>query len=605
MARHGITRANRQNELRVQPSEGGAATALPFGEQPGFSDDSKWLAYLIGFSEEQEAKLRKDKKPLHKQLGLMELATGKQLALNGVESFAFSPSGTHIAMRRYAPEPPTGAAAPPAPAASDETIAPGTTLVVRELATGRDTTFGNVSEIAWQDKGPLLAFVVTVEGGVGNSVQFFDTATGTLRALDSSSSTYSGLAWRKDSASLAVLRSQANDTREGPTHVALAWPDLSKQPAPVRELDAATSGLAQDLRVVRFRAPRWSEDGTLLYVGVAPWAAKPARPADAAMSRRVSATSDNPDEMPDVQVWHPKDAIVMARQKVDARRERQRSMLAAWWVDEGRLVRIANAIGEEATPVRRQARALVVDTDAFALDRSIGRVYANAWVVDLKTGGRSESISRLEDRSLQSSPAGRYLLYLKDAHYWTMDLATGRQTNLTAALKTSFVDTDSDDTGPHKPVFGVAGWTRDDGAVLLYDKLDIWELRPDGSGATRLTSGGSASAPPLRATRPGRGSSTARSRSTPRPSACVRRSPATRASRRAPPPLRRSPRWSGSTGAWIGSPGPSRPRAMPTPCRPSPIHPTTSSAVTRWPTRGRCPRPIPSCPSTRGAAPRS
>ena len=106
-----------------------------------------------------------------------------------------------------------------------------------------------------------LAFAITVEGGVGNGVQLYDTATGTLRGLDSSASTYSGLAWRKESASLAVLRSQANDAREGPTHVLLAWQDATRTAAAARELDAAKSGLAGDFRVVRFRAPRWSEDG--------------------------------------------------------------------------------------------------------------------------------------------------------------------------------------------------------------------------------------------------------------------------------------------------------------------------------------------------------
>ena len=136
-------------------------------------------------------------------------------------------------MRRYAPEPPNGGNAGSAALAhvADETIAPGTTLVIRELATGRDTTFGSVSEMAWQDKGSLLAFAVTVEGGVGNGLQLFDSASGTLRVLDSSPSVYTGLAWRKDSAALAALRSQTNDAREGPTHVVLAWPDVTRTPA--------------------------------------------------------------------------------------------------------------------------------------------------------------------------------------------------------------------------------------------------------------------------------------------------------------------------------------------------------------------------------------
>ena len=107
-----------------------------------------------------------------------------------------------------------------------EVIAPGTTLIVRNLATGQDTTFGSVSEIAWQDKGPALAFAITVDGGVGNGLQLFDTTTGVLRTLDSSAHTYSGLAWRKESTSLAALRSAEGTGRDGPTHTLLVWTDV-------------------------------------------------------------------------------------------------------------------------------------------------------------------------------------------------------------------------------------------------------------------------------------------------------------------------------------------------------------------------------------------
>jgi dipeptidyl aminopeptidase/acylaminoacyl peptidase len=355
---------------------------------------------------------------------------------------------------------------------------------VRNLATGLDAAFGSVSEIAWQDKGTALAFAVTIDGGLGNSLRLYDTSTGMLRTLDSSSRTYSGLAWRKESASLAALRSAEGSGREGPNHTLLVWTDAKT--SPVKELEAST--LAADLRVVRFRAPQWSEDGAFVFVGVGPWRAKPS--ADAVdRSRRIVASSTNADELPDVQVWHPKDTIVMPRQKVDARRERERSMLAAWSVADGGLVRIANALGEEATPIKRSSRALVVDTNAFAMERSIGRVYANAWTVDLASGAKSDVAQRIEDRYLQASPGGKYLLYLKGDHYWTVDVASGKQTNITATIATSFVDRESDDTANHKPAFGNAGWTTGDAAVLLYDKLDVWEVKPDGTGAAKLTNG--------------------------------------------------------------------------------------------------------------------
>jgi dipeptidyl aminopeptidase/acylaminoacyl peptidase len=488
---YGITRSNRQNELRVQPSEGGDAIVIPFGERPAFTKDSRWLAYSIGFSEEQEAKLRKEKKPLHRQVGLLELATGKKTTIDGIESFALAPSGTHIALRRYGPEPsPGGAAGGADRAAANETVAPGTPLLIRELATGRDTTFASVSEITWQDDGSLLAFAVTVEGGVGNGIQIFDAATSTVRALDSSSSTYAQLTWRKDSAALAALRSSSADDRLGATHTLLVWPDLAKQPDVTRTLDPSQGArLPPEMRVVRFFRPRWSEDGAFVYVGIAPWLTKPARPREPEMSRRVIATSDNPDELPEVSVWHPKDTTVNAKQKIDASADRRRSMVAVWSLADETLVRVANAIGEEVSPIPHQPHALVVDTNVFAMERSIGRRYANAWIVDAKTGARSGKLDRIEDGYLQASPRGRYLLYLKNDHYWIMDVASGQQRNLTATVATSFVDKESDATVTQKPAFGVAGWTTNDGAVWLYDKLDIWEVKPDGSGATRLTNG--------------------------------------------------------------------------------------------------------------------
>src|ERR1700752_2008206 len=67
---YGIRRADRQDQLRVQSASGGDAGTLAYGEQPAFSDASRWLACLAGVSEEQEAKLKKDKKPIHKSLAL-------------------------------------------------------------------------------------------------------------------------------------------------------------------------------------------------------------------------------------------------------------------------------------------------------------------------------------------------------------------------------------------------------------------------------------------------------------------------------------------------------------------------------------------------------
>lgn len=486
---YGVSRVDGTSELRIQPLPDGKPITIAQGEQAAWSDDSKWLATLVGFSEQEAEKLRKERKPLQRSLRIVELATGQITRVDGIESFTFSPDGAHIAMRRYAPEPAAGSSPAPSGPEADDRGRPGTTLVVRNLATGRDLTFGNVGEMAWHSTGARLAFTINTADGVGNGVQLYDAASGSVQVLDSSTSRYAGLTWRDDSPSLAVLRAARRDEREGVSYTALAWPDVTTPGARV-ELDPTAAGLPADMRVVRFRAPQWSEDGSLLYVGVASWPATPSKDAqNGTRSRRIAASSTNPDELPDVVVWHPTDTTVMAKQKIDARRDRERSMLAAWRVTQGQLVRIADVIGEEASPIRRSSRAVVVDTNKYAMERSIGRVYGDVWTFDIPSGTKQPVATRILDRFVQTSPGGKYLVYVKDSHYWVVDLASGRQTNVTQKVDAQFFDRESDDTSPQKPAFGIAGWTPEDSALLVYDKHDIWEIAPDGSRATRLTNG--------------------------------------------------------------------------------------------------------------------
>ena len=110
------------------------------------------------------------------------------------------------------------------------------------------------------------------------------------------------------------------------------------------------------------------------------------------------------------------------------------------------------------------------------------------FIADLKTGERTPLKARVTGAA-SVSPTGRYLLYTEGGHYWTMDLATKVVTNITRAARTSFIDTSSDSTAPEKPMFGTAGWTKDDTAVVLYDEFDLWRITPDGRQATRVTSG--------------------------------------------------------------------------------------------------------------------
>ena len=496
---YGVNRSNGNNELRLARTDGTVTKTVAFGLQPAFSADSRWAAYAIARSEAQEEKLRKEKKPIQNKLGLTNLATGEQSEIEGIETFVFSPSGTWLAMRRYAPEKPaTPAGGGDAAAKPPEDESPvGATLIVRDLASGRDIALGNASEYVWQDyrlKGHVLAFTIASPDKTGNGIQVFDTVTGTLRVLDSSSANYSGLAWRKDGADLAALRSKADEKYEGESQILLAWNHLGETDERAHQFDPGTgTQIGVGMRIVAYRKPAWSTDGSDVFFGIAKWYEKPPKakdaPKDGAKGTTKDATKDA-EEQPSVDVWHWKDPEVLPKQKKGVEQERHRNLLAVWHVDSNLIVPLGRDLMGQVTPLKKQQTAYSTEWKQYALDRSIGRPAADLSLVDLKTGTYTRiKDDLLNDNYLIASPGGKYLLYLQNDDYWTVNVATHQVVNITKGVKTSVVDRESDFTVKQLPPFGVAAWTKDDQDVIFYDRFDLWRIAPDGSRAAKLTDG--------------------------------------------------------------------------------------------------------------------
>jgi dipeptidyl aminopeptidase/acylaminoacyl peptidase len=471
-----VSRSNRDNELRIHNITDGTNKAVPFGSAAAFSGDSKWLAYAIGMSELDQEKLRRDKKPVQNKMGLMNLATGEMTTVDGVASFSFDGTGAYLAMRRYAPERPANAPAP----ADDEPA--GATLIVRTLASGVDASFGNVNEYAWQDEGRLLAMGISAADKTGNGLQLLDPSTQVLRVLDSGSAIYSMLSWRDKSGDLAALKSKDDEKREGPTQILLAWTGLGTPAEKKSAFDpTADAAFPADQRTVTFRRPSWSDGGRIVFAGISPWEPKAEKKAD---EKPLTA-----DDKVDVNIWHPKDVEVMPLQQKSASRARQRNVLGAWHLDTGKFVRLGDVNTETVTPLDGRSYAFVETWTPYAMQRSIGRGAADLSLVDLATGQRTPLRQKVNDDLIETSPGGRYVLFLEADQLWTIDTVSKAVTNITKGLKTSFVDRESDATVPQKPAFGIAGWTTDDKDVLVYDKFDIWRIAADGSGAARLTNG--------------------------------------------------------------------------------------------------------------------
>jgi dipeptidyl aminopeptidase/acylaminoacyl peptidase len=509
-----VSRVDQTSELRLVRLADSLTKTTPFGGALTFSTDSRWALYTIGHSTADTDRLRAANRPVQNSLGILDLLSGAATTIEAVESFSLSGDAKYVALRKYrASTAPSGASGPPAAsapagrgaAASDPV---GATVIVRELSTGKETAFGNVAEFVWQDGDDAhrLAMTISADGRAGNGVHLFDPATSRLQVLEATPSSYTSLTWRPESTDLAVFKARTDDRHDGPAYVVLQWNVSEADPTPIVYDQAKDMAFPTTMRVTNFRRPSWSDDGKTMFLGIAEWAARPNTPASQAgrgstetSGRRSPAdgsTQDasavalaKADEPAAVDIWHWRDVDVRAKQKLSAAADARRTLLAAWHLGSGKLVQIGKSFTEQVTPIRRTPTALVTEWSKYAMDRSIGRPAADLYVADLATGVRMKLRDNVIDRYVQVSPAAKYLLFLQDDHYWTINLATKAVADITKNAQTSFVDKESDETVRQKPAFGVAGWTKDDGEVVLYDKFDLWAVAPDGSRATRLTNG--------------------------------------------------------------------------------------------------------------------
>jgi dienelactone hydrolase/Tol biopolymer transport system component len=513
---YAINRSNRTNELRMTKLADNSTKVVAFGAQPSFSADSKWLAYSIGLSETEQERLRSSQQPVQNKLGLLNLASGDTTTLDGIESYSFSPDGAYLVMRPYnADRAAAGAAAPAAGGgrgggrgAGDESAAaedaPGSNLIVRQLASGRDTSFGNVSQFAWQntERSHNLAMIINAAGKTGNGVHLFDPETTVLRVLDSSPSSYADLAWRKDAPDLAVFRAKTDSRKDGSTYAVLAWTGLGKAER-LRTYDpTADAVFPAGMRTVTFRRLAWSDEGNILFFGIARWEDQIA-PAAGRGNRGAGGTGDAPqagragrggaaaaDQPSTIEIWHWNDVFVMPRQKLSANQDRRRNLLVAWHLDNGKLVQLGKDLAnEDVRPIRRTNLAWVAEWSKYAFNRTIGRPAADLYLADITTGARTKLKDGINDRYVQASPGGKYLVFRQEDQYWTVNLATRAVANISKSAPASFIDVESDQTSPEKPPFGIGGWAKDDAAVLMYDKFDVWQVAADGTKAVRLTEG--------------------------------------------------------------------------------------------------------------------
>jgi len=477
-------------DLVVRNLRTGAERRHPRGKDPIITSDATFVVFTIAPLKVDVDKAKKDKKKPEEQpkpgLGILNLATGETVTADRVKSFKVpDESGRFVA---YLLEPPEkkaeakeekkeGEAKPEEKKDAkrkEKKKAPGTDLIVRDLATGAATTIAEVVEYSWSKDGTWLAYGVSSSAKTPEKDGAFvrHTADGVTRALLTGLGNYKGFAFDEKGAHLAFVADRDDYKADTPAFALYLWTAGTEAAAELAS--ATTPGMKPGTVVSEHGKLAFSKDGARLFFGT---------------SAAPTIEPDDPPEPIKVDIWTWKDADLQPMQKVRAEEEKKRNHRAVVHLKERRLVQLASTDMPEIDLSDDGARALGSSDVPYRQLVSWDGRYTDHYIVNLQDGSRRKSFEKARFGATLS-PGGNYVLTFdqRDSQWHVERVSDGARVNLTAKLGVRFDDEKADTPEPPRP-YGIAGWTDGDRSVLLYDRYDIWELRPDGSAPRMITNG--------------------------------------------------------------------------------------------------------------------
>jgi len=479
--------------------------------RPIFTADSKFLVFSIEPTKADVNKAKKEKKKPEDMpknaLGIMDLSNGTVTKIERVKNFQVPEDGSGFIAylmeakpeEKPAPRDPSSAAsqAPPAAGNSAAPTQPqgsesprpnrppqkkkeyGTDLILRNTTTGTDSTFADVLDYSLTKDANMLVVAVSSKNEDTNGVYAVNTrAEGSRTELLRGKGKYQKLTWDEDNNQLAFIADKDDAAAKQPKFKLYYWSRTQTPQAAAIEIASSTSPALHKDFVISERANlSFSLDGSHLFFGTAPPPEPEKNPDD-----EIPA-----DEKVLVDLWHWKDDYVQPIQKVRAEQERNRSYRAVYDVANHKLAQLADETMDGVSPSNDGRVAIGTDNRRYRVMSDYDPGFNDFYLVNTSDGSR-KLIAEKQRSNYSLSPNAKYALFFDGKDWNSYALSDGGVTNLTRNLSVAFFN-EENDTPSVPGSYGIAGWTKDDRDVLIYDRFDVWQVAPDGSSAKNLTDG--------------------------------------------------------------------------------------------------------------------
>ncbi|UCD23505.1 MAG: S9 family peptidase [Gemmatimonadota bacterium] len=485
-------------ELYVQSVNSGIAYTVPRGREAQFTHDGRFLVFKIKpelalVREAQKEKKKPDEQPKD-SLGIMDLSDGEVFKVERVKSFELPEEGNEwvaylLEKQTEKPDSSEEAESPaeepveePEEEGQEEEKKEkkpgqiGTTLVLRDLASGDEQRYESVMAYAFSKNGDRLLFSASNKDGTADGLMVVEIGDLEVIQLMTGEGIYKNAAFDDDGEQVAFISNRDDFQADQPAFNLYHWREGQAEASQMAR--EGSPGIPEGWWVSEHGDLEFSENGGRLFFGTAP------RPDP-------EPEEETPEwEKVEVDIWNWKDPLLQPMQLVQKQRELNRTYEAVVHLNSGEIVQLAD--------VHRPSVIVGSDGDAdigLAVTNMPYRQrvswdspgYNDVYVVDVETGAFRLILEELQG-SAQLSPDAKFITWW-DGHeraWFAIDVNGGQPVNLTSQIPHPVHDELADRPQiPNAYGYQGAGWTEDDELYLIYDKYDIWATDPTGRNAPR------------------------------------------------------------------------------------------------------------------------
>jgi acetyl esterase/lipase len=347
----------------------------------------------------------------------------------------------------------------------------GTDLRLRNLQTGEEKLFRNVSEYYFSKNGQKLLIEQSRDPKDSLSriiVLLHDLRKGFADTLSRGGNDFKNFTMTDDGSRVAYVAERDSKPKELEKFYKL-WYYNEGMDSAIMLIAKTSVGMQIGMTISEFATLEFSKSGKRLFFGTAP--IQP--PKDTSLVEMDLAKLD---------IWHYNDDYLQTVQLSRLQQNLQRSFLAVYDFEDNSI----EQLGSEEIPVVYQTNE--GDGETFVGITDVGKRIESQWTnttkKDIYAIHVKDGIRKLVKKDLQGviapsyiSPTGKYIMWYdsKAKNYFAYDGDSIR--NITSKIKVPLYN-EEHDSPSDPPPYGVMGWREGDSMAYIYDRYDMWGIDP-------------------------------------------------------------------------------------------------------------------------------